>query len=285
MLRRPARLAALLVGVLLIAGCQIIITPFEPIVEATFSAQDTTSPAPLRSSVSIPAGQSLYYRLQTPVARDLLYGEVVGGGSLRVRMLDGVGRTLAVAQSPVYFAGSLSALTTSEAEVEAASQGESLVRPQIAVEFECLGPCVAVAPSTGDTYFLQVTNTSSQTRFFDLYAYTFAANDLNDRGAASNNTRSSATSFSSTGIQSGAIELVGDLDWFRYTGTQSRLLEFTALDPQLDLRLQFDDGTILTGLPGDRTTNLWPGDVFVVYSASGRAGPSGTSGYYLDVTP
>jgi len=285
MLRRPARLAALLAGVLLIAGCQIIITPFEPIVEATFSAQDTTAPTPLRSSVSIPAGQSLYYRLQTPVARDLLYGEVVGAGNLRVRMLDGIGRTLAVSRSPVYFAGSLSALTTTEVEVERAGEAEGLVRPQIAVEFLCEGPCVAVAPGAGDTFFLEVTNTGSQTRFFDLFAYTFAANDLNDRGAASNDARPSATTISGLGTLSGAIELLGDLDWFRYTGAQARVLEFTALDPRLDLRLQFDDGTVLTGLPGDRTTNLYQGDVFVVYSASGRAGPSGTSGYYLDVVP
>jgi hypothetical protein len=281
MLRHTWRLTAASLVALLLAACQVTVQPpvFDPPIAGSHTAQDTTAPTALRSNVSIAPGETLFYRIQAGAARDLLYGEAVGSG-LRVRWRNASGTSLAVSESPAYFAGTVSAL-------EAAAEAAALDPASIDVQFSCEGPCVAVAP-TASVYYLSVLNTTNITRSFDLYAYTFAANDLNDRGANSNQTPATAVPFSGTGTLSGAIELIGDQDWFAYTGSVSRVLEFTVLDPRLDLRLRFEPrpgfpDTELTGAPGDRTTNLIPGDRFQVYSAQGRAGPSGTSGYFIDV--
>jgi hypothetical protein len=282
MLRHPLRLVAASLAALLLAACQVTVQPipFEPDLAGTVSAQDTTNPSPRAFNVAVQPGATLYFRVDVPTARDLLYGEAVGATGLRVRWLNANGTTLAVSESPAYFAGDVQAL-------EVTADASALDPSTIAVQFNCDGPCVAIAP-TASTYYLSVHNRANSPRSFDLYAYTFAANDLNDRGANSNQTASSAVTFSGPTTLSGAIELVGDRDWFAYTGNVTRVLEFSPLDLSLDLRLRFEPragfpDTELTGAPGDRTTNLVPGDRFQVYSASGRAGPSGTSGYFIEI--
>jgi hypothetical protein len=276
MLRHPWRLFAVSLVVLLLAACQVTVQPpvFDPPIEATLSAQDTTSPQPRASNVTVQAGQTLYFRVNVPTARDLLYGEAVGSG-LRVRWLTTAGSTLAVSESERYFAGSVGAL--------GAAAGEAMARPSaIDVQFNCDGPCVAIVP-TASSYYLSVHNTTNGTRSFDLYAYTFAANDLNDRGTASNQTAATATPITTTGTESGAIETIGDRDWFVYTGASGRILEFSVFDPDLGLLLRFQDGTELTGTPGDATSNLFTNDRFEVFSATGRAGPSGAAGYFIEI--
>jgi len=241
-------------------------------IDATVSAQDTTEPSPLLSS-SVAASATRTYRVNLATARDLLYAEAVGTG-LRVRLLTTGGSTLAVSETPTYFTGGLS---------RGAAVAWDPAPAAIAVQFSCLGPCVAVRPSAS-SYLVEVQNLTSSTRSFDLYAYTIDANDTNDRGSASNDTAATATVISGTGTFSGAIEWLGDEDWFRYTGTLDRVLRFSVLDTALGLRLSFDDGTTVEGTVGGLTTNLYPTDRFRVYSGSNRAGPSATSGYYLQVT-
>jgi len=243
-------------------------------IDATVTAQDTTSPSQLLSS-SVGAFDARTYRVNVAGDRDLLYAEAVGSG-LRVRLLTLGGSTLAVSETPDYFTGGLS-------RGAVAAQASSLAPASIDVQYSCLGPCAAVRPSAG-AYLVEVENLTSSAKSFDFYAYTFDANDLNDRGAAGNDTMSTATVIPGIGSHSGAIEWLGDEDWFRYTGAADRVLEFTVLDTALDLRLTFDGGITVEGTLGGLTTNLYPDDRFRVYSGSNRAGPSATSGYFLQVT-
>lgn len=243
-------------------------------IDATVAAQDTTSPSPLLSS-SVAAFGSRAYRVNLPTARDLLYAEAVGSG-LRVRLLTLGGSTLAVSESPAFFTGGLS---RGAADVEAVGPGRSAID----VQFTCLGPCAAVRPGAA-AYLVEVQNLTASSRSFDLYAYTFDANDLNDRGAASNDSSATATVIAGIGSYAGAIEWLGDEDWFRYTGASERVLRFSVLDTAPGLRLRFEDGTVVEGTLAGLTTNLYPNDRFRVESGSNRAGPSATSGYYLQVT-
>jgi hypothetical protein len=243
-------------------------------IDATVTAQDTTSPSQLLSA-SIAAGAARTYRVNVAGDRDLLYAEAVGSG-LRVRLRTLGGSTLAVSDTPDYFTGGLS-------RGAAAADAPSLGPAAIDVQFSCVGPCAAVRPSAG-AYLVEVENLTSSTKSFDFYAYTFDANDLNDRGAASNDSVSTPTLIPGIGSHSGAIEWLGDEDWFRYTGTAERVLEFTVLDTAPGLRLTFDGGITIEGTLGGLTTNLYPNDLFRVDSGSNRAGPSATSGYFLQVT-
>jgi hypothetical protein len=272
MLRHPLRLVAASLAALLLVACGASGGPVERPIAATIAAQDSTSPSPRLSDRTIQAGETLHYRVDVPTARDLLYGEAVGSG-LRVTWSTTGGGVLAVSNSPTYFAGSVGALAAS------GSDGDVLEPQSVDVAYTCRGPCAAIAPSAS-SYILSVHNTTGSSRTFDLYAYTFAANDSNDRGSASNQTASTATTFSGTDSLSGAIELVGDRDWFAYTGSTTRQIEFSPVDPSLGLRLRFADGAEITG----GTAPLLPGDRFEVYSVLGRAGPSGTSSYFIEIT-
>ncbi|MFO8151356.1 MAG: hypothetical protein R6T93_13835 [Trueperaceae bacterium] len=243
-------------------------------IDATVTAQDTTSPGQLLSA-SVAAFATRTYRVDVPTARDLLYAEVVGSG-LRVRLLTTSGSTLAVSDTPAYFTGGLS-------RGEAVDGAPGPTPAAIEVQFSCVGPCAAVRPSAA-AYLVEVQNLTSSTRSFGLFAYTFDANDSNDRGSASNDSSATATAIPGSGSYSGAIEWLGDEDWFRYTGASDRVLEFTVLDTAPGLRLRFADGTTVAGTLGGLTTNLYPNDLFRIDSGSNRAGPSATSGYFLQVT-
>jgi len=242
-------------------------------IDATVTAQETTSPSALLSA-SVGAGASRTYRVNVTGGRDLLYAEAVGSG-LRVRLLTLGGSTLAVSDTPDYFTGGPS-------RGAAVAEATALTPAAIAVQYSCVGPCAAVRPSAG-AYLVEVQNLTSGAKSFDFYAYTFDANDLNDRGAASNDSSATATVIPGVGTYSGAIEWLGDEDWFRYTGPD-RVLEFSVLDTTLGLRLTFDGGFTIEGTLGGLTTNLFNGDRFRVYAGSNRAGPSATSGYFLQVT-
>lgn len=289
MLRRSLRLTGVALAVFALAACQVSIgpVPFDPLVSGTFTAQVTTAPTALRSNVQIAQGQTLYYRIEMPTdARDLLYGEAAEVAGLRVGWLSNTGATLAVSESPDYFAGSVSALALGAVGVGASG---AIAPRSIDVPFVCAGPCAAIAPMTSGSYYLAVRNVSSGSRSFDLYAYTMNANDLEDRGAASNGTPATATPFGLGEFVEGAIELLGDRDWFEYVGSgDRRVLTFSlfegAEDVGLRLRFEGDDQGVydLTGLPGSQTAYLYPGDRFQVYSSLGLAGPAGTAGYFIE---
>jgi hypothetical protein len=287
MLRRSLRLTGVALAVFALAACQVSIgpSPFDPLISGTFTAEVTTAPTALRSNVQIAQGQTLYFRIELPTdVRDLLYGEAEGSG-LRVGWLSTSGATLAVSESPGYFAGSVSALALG---ADVGTSGAIAPR-SIDVPFACVGPCAAIAPTTSGSYYLAVRNVSGGPSSFDLYAYTMNANDLEDRGAASNDTPATATPFGLGEVVEGAIELLGDRDWFEYVGTgDRRVLTFALFEGAEDvgLRLRFegdDQGEFdLTGLPGSQTAYLYPGDRIQVYSSLGRAGPASTAGYIIE---
>jgi len=282
MSRAMLRLSLLAAFVLFVTACQITVVPipFDPVVVATINAQDSTEPTPRRDAVTIAPGETLWYEVRVPVARDLLYGEADGNG-LRVRWVDRSGSTLAASRTPRWFAASVSAVAASQEEAALATA--DLRTRSIDIFFECFGPCAAIAP-TDDRFYLEIRNLSPTLQSFDLYVYTFDANDQNDRGANDNQTAETATRFSlADGPQGGAIELVGDVDWFHYTGSTERVLRFSVRDELLGLMLQFEDGFSLEGTTAGLTTTVKPNERFRVFSTLGRAGPSDSSGYSVSL--
>ena len=278
---RAMHLTLLAGFVLLVTACQITVVPmpFDPVVVATINAQDSTEPTPRRPDVTIAAGETLWYEVRVPSPRDLLYGEADGNG-LRVRWVDRFGYTLAASRTPRWFAGSVGALSAGEEAVLAAAD---LRTRSVDVFFKCFGPCAAIAP-TDSRYYLEIRNQSPSPQSFDLYAYTFDATDANDRGAKGNQTAATATRFGpADGPQGGAIELVGDVDWFQYTGSSERILRFSVRDEALGLVLRFEDGFTVEGTTAGLTTTVRPDERFRVFSTIGRAGPSDTSGYSVSL--
>ncbi len=247
-----------------------------PTLHGTVTA--SSSPTELLTNVTVPGLSSRWFRVRVPGASDLLYAEVDGpAGDLRVHLTGRDGATLAVSDSPAFFASAVAGLGVS-AGTPSAAVGPAAVSPQ----FVCLGPCAAIAPSR-DTYYVRVDNRSGIPRSFDLYAYAVEAADPSDRGARQNDSQAFAVALDVGDTRFGAIELVGDVDWFRYRGSADAILTFDAVAGAgaLDLRLRFaSDGSVMRS--GDAAV-VRPNERFVVTSEAGRAGPAGSSGYFLEV--
>ena len=274
--RRLIPFAAIAALALVLAACQVTITPgppdFPPALSGAFAAEvfvPTLGEAPeVQVQSSLEAQQTRYYRVDVPAARDLLYAEV-GGNDLRVTLHAGSGSVLAVSESSRYFGPSVSSLAVS-AEVGTAS---------LTTNFFCLGPCAAIEP-TAASYVIAVRNLTNSPRAFDLYAYTMTATDENE----GNDSAGTATPFNAWDAPAGASEALNDQDWFVYTGGSSETLRFTVYNLDLDLVLEFPNDvppTIVAGSLSGTTTTLIAGDVFRVYSRAGLAGPSTESRYLI----
>lgn len=269
LLRPSVRWASLLGLATLLAACTVTFV-FDPPITATVTAQVTTAPTPLESD-SLGGGDTSYYRVEVPTARDLLYVEAVGD-DLRVSLFTASGSLVGLSESESYFASGLGSLAASEAIAAAAGGVETLA---IDVPYLCIGPCVATRPNAG-TYYVKVENRSSGSRSFDLYAYTFDHNDTFEP----NDSSSSAVTVAGEDDLIGAIETLGDQDWFRYTGVSARTLEFSTYDGSVGLVLVVEGGPTLEA--GDVDV-IYPNERFRVASAAQRAGPAGTSGYVVSV--
>lgn len=275
--RRLIPLAAIAALTLVLAACEITVTgptpTFPPSLSGTVEAEvfvPTVGVGPeLQLSASLSAQQVRYYRVNVPTARDLLYAEV-DGNDLRVTLYTGSGNVLAVSESSRYFGASATALAVASSEVGTSS---------LSTTFFCLGPCAAIEP-TSSSYVIGVRNLTNSPRTFDLYAYTMTATDESEP----NDTVGAATGFGITDDPTGAIESLGDEDWYVYTGASSETLRFAVFNLDLDLVLEFPNDepvTIVEGTIDGTTTTIGTGDVFRVYSRAGLAGPSTESRYQI----
>jgi hypothetical protein len=277
--RRLPSFVAVAALALVLSACQITITPgptWPPSLAGTLTAQVTSNPT-AQASDTLSPGAVRYYRVNVPEARGLLYGEVSDVSGLRVSLLGSSGSLQAVSDTRAYFAASVAGL--SMADLAADVGGSS-----IDVAFACVGPCAAVVPSA-TTYYIAVANVSGSTRSYDVFAYTMDETDLNEPNDAS----LSPTPLVGAGSDLGAIEVLGDVDYFEYeaVGGGAFYVVFTPYD--LDLGLELDivgctECVVLDGTSGRQVEGLLDGDVLRVRSAAGRAGPSATSGYAIEVT-
>jgi len=259
-----------------LAACQISIGPGPlPDISGVLTAQTSLPPSAQITGVLIP-NEVRYYRVNVPDPRGLLFVEAEGD-SLQVSLRTSSNLQLGVSTSLRYFAYSTSLLTLAG---DGAAVGPSSILPGPS----CLGPCVAERTGA-DSYLMRVQNTSgSVSRSFKLFAYTLEARDTFEP----NGSRASAAVLTSTGNYQGAIEWLGDEDWFVYAGSSSAslYLVFTPFDDDLGLELEFmdcDTCAVLDGSPGANIEGLVSGDVLRVRSAAGRAGPASSAGYDIEI--
>jgi hypothetical protein len=217
-------------------------------------------------------GERLVLRVFNSTLRDLLVADVVGV-NVRVTLMNEWYGTLAVSEQREFFARSVAGLAGADA---AAATPASVIPSAF-----CRGPCVAIVPEAGTRYLLEITNRAATRQPVSLYLYGIAAVDPRDRGGATNDTLANAFPVS-VGDVGGAIEVIGDADWFRFVGTDDATLTFYPFDEVVGLRLQFDGQMQLISGPSV-TAIIRPGDRFRVFSAFNRAGPSGTSGYAITI--
>jgi hypothetical protein len=251
-----------------LAGCTITVQ----IPDGTISAG--IDPNATADTVFIEPGDRLLLTVLNSTFRDLLVAEAVGV-NLRVTLRSQTYASLAVSEQPQFFARTILGLGGEGAV--------PLVPNSVIPSASCRGPCVAIAPQAGARYLLEIWNRSTVRQEVPIYLYGIAAADPADRGGATNDAIINALP---VGIESvgGAIEVIGDVDWFRFTGTEESILTFypNAAGEELGLRLQFEGQAQLVSGPSTPVI-IRPSERFRVFSSVNRAGPTATAGYQITI--
>lgn len=217
----------------------------------------------------VPPNSNAYFDVVMPTGagRDLLYLEVQNGVSIEVRR-----------GAEVFFsteAGTFRRLANSTTATTEGPSTAGLAPQAIAVQRACRGPCVILPATAGAT--LTVHNPGPTQRQVNIFLVTEPFSDLNEP----NNTPAAATPIT-RGVDGGAIELVGDVDWFRVT--QEGLLTFDP-PPAMAVRARHfsESGVLLGTLPAGAGVRVLAGDRVEVSAVQSEAGPSGVSAYFLSL--
>ncbi len=279
-MKRLGLLAALLLVAGGLGGCLIILQPPANPIAVTA----TTSNASWVDSVTVPASGTVNYDVTLPsgvMSYPLITFELDSGGgpNLNLSLIDYTSYvTLASSSSPDYFAqGTLGLSSLSTTATRPGRQG-------ISANQVCYSSCI-IWPTNASHYYLSIENPTGGSVTVDLYAYGQDYNDTNE--AFGKNTFANAIALNSGTPDSGAIETLGDNDFWYITSGSIGSLTFSAADNTtpvgLALALYTSSGTyIQTYQPSSTSTILvYPGDRLDVYSNNSTAGPSGTSGYNL----
>ncbi len=215
---------------------------------------------------TVPARSNAHFDvvLPTGAGRGILYIEVENGVSIQVRR-----------GAEVFFdtaAGTFRRLANNATADDAKSLGQFLTPQAIGVGRACRGPCVLLPATTGAS--LTVHNPGPTQRQVVIHLVTEGFDDLNEP----NDVPAAATLL--VGEESGAIELVGDVDWFRVA--EEGILTFEPPRAMAARARHFSPGGVLLGtLPAGSGVRVLAGDLVEVSAVQAEAGPSGVSVYFL----
>lgn len=215
-------------------------------------------------SARIPARSAAAWEVLIPAGLpgDLLYFEVAGAESIRVTR-----------GGETYSSSGRQRFTASPRTTTLADPND-LSASAIRVGRTCRGPCVILPNSPGSASLL-VNNGGSAALSVTLYLEADRFDDTNEP----NDTPARATPL--YGNEVGALELIGDLDWFQvmrsgrllFTGPQA----FTA-----EARVRDGAGKLVATLSSGDSVTVQPGYQVEVRATSRVAGPGGASFYSLE---
>ncbi len=273
-MRRFGLFAALLMLAGVLAACTITVTYSAPPNPdpATANTDNTTPVAP---NVTVPGNSTVYFDVALPSsvrAHPLLYVEL--DSNLNLSLISySTYHTLASSHSSGFFASGTVGLTSLSAAGGLAPQA-------VGVNYNCHGSCV-IWPMSGESHvYVGIENTGSSSTTVDLYAYGY---DYQDSYESGNDVRSGAVPLYSGSPDSGAIETLGDVDWWHISSTGN--LTFTKVSSAISLEAELyasNGDYINTYSPSNSATiSVLAGDYLMVQSVNGYAGSSGVSRYDL----
>lgn len=273
MMRTLRLLPALLLVVGGLAACTITVTYTPPPVYTNITA-DATAPGNPTGTVSVAANATVDFRVSmSQVSAALFHAEAVGNQPVTVLVMDSNGQPLASSASSTYFVGGLGAASLALPSAQVAPAA-------IATSDVCNGPCVLV-PAQSAYYYVEIRNTASSSATVNLWFYGTPYGDAYETG---NNSRTGtpATLTSTTGSESGAIETVGDVDYWKTVDSGS--WQFDTANNGYDITVYILDtnGQVRDGPyhNGDRIP-AYGGWTYEIYSGLNRAGIAAKSAYYF----
>lgn len=270
MKRTPTIVTALIV-MLTLAACNFRFAPgpFDP--DATeVTARGRSNEPQAVASGTLGAGQEELFRVTIPTDvrddNDVIFFEVESTGAVAVRVLTGNGNVFASSATPAFFGPGNSGIELANSAFNPLG---------INVQVECRGPCVIDRANQAARY-VQLENVSGSPIEFSFYAY----GDLyQDTGEPANDQQGGAVLL--TDFDSGAIEVMGDVDYYwvnfdgrvRFTTTAASALELVATRLSTGDSDTFGPGSIMA---------VRAGELIRVESRSGMAGSSLASIYRLE---
>lgn len=210
-------------------------------------------------TITLGAGQSAWFDVRLPAGADLLYLEAAPGLLLGAKQ---GGRAYVSNSAGRFGLGS------------AAAAPGSLLPQAVDVNAICGGPCILLAPAGGPVS-VGVTNSSGQPLRAQFVAYPDSFSDE----AEPNDRASAATTLA--GSTSGAIELVGDRDYYRAASAGRVTFEYPATSIALRATLYSASGVRRGTLGNGAPAVVAAGDLVVVEAVGDFAAPAGRSLYFL----
>jgi hypothetical protein len=276
--------AALLIAALSLSACRVTVNPPDDggITADVTAGLDRNDP--VVSAESLPDGTSRLYRVAVPAGvadEDVLYLELDTDTNAVLTVFTADEQPLLASRSAAWFADA------GDPDILAGTFAEPLA---IAVVTSCRGTCVLMPAGLEGSGFLVRVSAEGDVPEHQLFIYGASYSDGNEP----NDSAATATAIAltaGTGSDSGAIEVVGDTDWYQ-PETAVQRITFTPganVPAELDLiatvYAEDDPETPLETLDRDNPEFGSPeaARFFVAVSASaGRAGPSAASLYSLE---
>ena len=275
-MRRFGLFAALLLLAGVLAACTITVT-FSPPTTYTSVTADGSAPSNPTDTISLAGNETVDYRVSmSAISTDLFHAEADGPVTIVVEY--STGEPIASSNNSTYFVGGLGATSLSVGTAAPASSGPA---PSSVVPSDvCNGPCV-LTPAKDAYYYVEVTNTSSSSASVDLWFYGTTYGDSYEPG---NDVRTStpAQLTASSSSEGGAIETVGDVDYWKTVDSGS--WQFDAANSAFNMEVYILDaqGNQRYGpyTSGQRLP-AYSGWYYEVVSGNQRAGVAGKSAYYF----
>ncbi|MFA5550572.1 MAG: hypothetical protein WDA03_03045 [Trueperaceae bacterium] len=270
MKRHTLFLSLATVAALVLSACTITVEPGGPPperVDDTVTAANNPNIAV--GSYSIPAGSSRLIRIEIATGQPLVYIEL--NRDLRLEVLNASRTRIASSSSASFFGAGSAGLT--------AVDGASLLEPQgITTNVTCDGSCVILRRGSHTHVFARITNNSGSSVNVNLFAF---GDVLMDDTEPQNDARNTAPTLNVNAITSGAIETLGDQDW--WVANANAFMIFDAPNTALGLTLYVFNGNVQEEGPitNGQTFDVFAGEHVLVVSEADRAGPSGTSTYFI----
>lgn len=222
-----------------------------------------------RHTATLPPGGALFLEMSVPLSvrnRPATYFELSADLRLELRNASNTS-TLASSSSSEFFAAGTSGLLL--------GAGSELEPHGIGTTVACRGSCAIFKPSQS-SYVGLIVNESANPVSFDVYLY---GDDLVDDGESLNDALNTAPTLQIN--DAGAIELIGDVDYFAVPSTRSFSFD---PGPGIALRLEMVDssGAVTLGPVGTGTYTALAGEfVRVTAQDPQTAAASARSAYYL----
>lgn len=264
-MKRPITLLSIaLAAAVLLSACTITVEPNPPrLPDATVMAgNDDMTPV---ESFVVPAYRDVFVRINVSSTRPVLYIELDRDIDL---VVFNANRTrLASASSRAFFGQGTTGLAAA-----------ALLEPQaITTPIACRGSCVILEQGLSSHYYAVISNTSSSPVSVDLFAF---GDYMVDDNEPANDDETTAPILNVTTGDSGAIEYLGDLDYWRVT--QYGQFAFDAPNGDIGITVTVYNGNeVVDSASHGGSFEVYPGEIVLVKSTMGRAGASFESDYYI----